>query len=133
MDIRKPSRKDIGTLGERIVADYLRRHGFQVIGQNISRKTGELDIVAQRAETLHIVEVKTLACKAFPQESQKRSAGIYSPADNLHARKIRKVARTAEWYAADIAWKGELQVDGALVWLRSDGRARITYLPHILA
>jgi putative endonuclease len=124
------SRKVIGNMGETIAAVYLERHGFKVIGRNIARKTGELDIVAKKAGTLHIVEVKTMSCAEFP------GAGAfdrYDPADNLHTHKIHKVARTAEWYVANIGWEGDWQVDGALVWIRErDKVARIRYLPQIL-
>jgi hypothetical protein len=52
---------------------------------------------------------------------------------NLHGGKIRKVARTAEWYLADIGWEGEWQLDAALVWRRErDGRCLVRYLPQIL-
>lgn len=76
------------------------------------------------------MEVKTTLCKEFPDPAQDP----YGPATNLHRRKIRKVARTAEWYAAEVAWKGSVTVDGALVWVRRrDGAARIRYLTQILS
>jgi hypothetical protein len=51
----------------------------------------------------------------------------------LHGAKLRKVARTAEWYCLEKRWEGEWQVDGCLVWLRRrDGRARVRYLPQLL-
>lgn len=131
MDLYGASRKDIGILGERVAAEYLRRRGFTILGRNIARKTGELDIVAQSGKTLHIVEVKTIACDEFPESVRYESA--YSPAENLHAYKIRKVARTAEWYVAEKLWKGDWQIDGALVWLRRrDALAKVRYLPQII-
>lgn len=133
MEEKPSSRKYTGRLGERVAAVYLVRHGFTVIDRNVSRKTGELDIVARKGQTLHAVEVKALRCKEFPMEARKETDTIYDPANNLHARKIRKVARTAEWYASEIGWEGELQVDGILVWIRArDGMAFVRYLPQIL-
>ena len=109
---------------------YLVRHGFGVVARNVARKTGELDVVARKGSTLHIIEVKTLLCREFPSESKGDS---YDPGDNLHAYKIHKVARTAEWFVANIGWEGEWQVDGILVWLRErDGRARMRYLPQVV-
>lgn len=129
MNIPALSTKDRGNLGERLVERYLRRLGFRILGRNIARKTGELDIVARKGECLHFVEVKALMCREFPGDT---SDG-YDPADNLHPYKIRKVARTAEWYVAEQEWEGEWQVDGALVWLRErDGKALIRYLPQIV-
>ena len=131
MNLNGASRKDIGNLGERVAAEYLRRRGFTILGRNITKKTGELDIVAQEGKTLYFVEVKTLLCKEFPRSARYES--IYSPAENLHPYKLRKVVRTAEWYVAEKVWKGDWQVDGMLVWLRArDALAKVRYLPQIV-
>ncbi|MBA3789461.1 YraN family protein [Patescibacteria group bacterium] len=125
------TRKDIGMLGERVATEYLRRKGFTIVDRNVARKTGEIDIIAKRNEVLHFVEVKTILCKEFPLFKGLRDE--YDPAANLHALKIRKVARTSEWYMANNDWEGESQIDGALVWLREgDGLAHVRYLPQIL-
>ena len=131
MDLSKSSRKDIGNLGERIAAEYLRRLKFSIVGRNVSWKTGELDIIALSENILHIVEVKTVVCVEFPTTDSQDTG--YDPAWNLHSYKIRKLVRTAEWYVADKNWEDEWQIDGALVWLRQrDGMARIRYYPQIL-
>jgi putative endonuclease len=125
------SRKEVGALGERVAAEYLRRRGFAITDRNIAKKTGELDVIAREGETLHFVEVKTILTEEFPREEGARDE--YDPSLNLHAAKIRKVARTAEWYVAETDWEGEWQVDGCLVWLRrQDGCARVRYLPQIV-
>lgn len=131
MELFGKDRKEIGNIGERTAAEYLRRRGFSIRDRNIGRKTGELDIVAEHDGTLHIVEVKTILCREFPQEDASRDE--YDPSANLHEAKIRRVARTAEWYIAETEWEGEWQVDAALVWLREhDGLARVHYLPQII-
>lgn len=130
MNISKYSTKDIGNLGERAAAEYLKRQGFRIVARNVVRKTGEIDVIAQKGDTLHFVEVKALLRDEFPN---LESNNDYDPSDNLHPEKIRKVARTSEWYVAEKEWEGDWQVDGALVWLRArDGMARVTYLPQIV-
>jgi len=58
---------------------------------------------------------------------------VYDPSLNLHQAKVRKVARTGEWYVLEKKWEGEWQVDGMLVWLRRrDSVARVSYLPQIV-
>lgn len=128
VDISNCSSKDIGNLGERAVVEYLHRLGFAVQERNASFKTGEIDVIAEKGKCLHFVEVKTVRCLVFPQDIEKDE---FSPANNLHANKIRKVVRTAQWYMAKRGWEGEWQVDGALVWLRTDLVARIRYYPQI--
>lgn len=130
MDIPAKSRKEIGALGEAIAAEYLKRRSMRIIDRNIARKTGELDIIAQEGDTLHIVEVKTLVVDEFPQSLSTQDE--YDPSANLHAYKIHKVARTAEWYVLDTNWEGEWQVDGCLVWLRRrDRKAFVRFFPQI--
>ena len=130
MDISSYTRKEVGTLGENVACEYLRRHGFTIRDRNYVKKTGELDIVAEKENTLHFVEVKTVLAYNFV--SEKSSSDDYDPSLNLHEAKIRKVARTGEWYVLEKKWEGEWQVDGVLVWLRRrDGIARVSYLQQI--
>ncbi len=131
MDISSYTRKEVGALGEKVAAEYLKRHGFSIRDRNFVRKTGELDIIAEKENTLHFVEVKTILAHNFL--SEKSSSDNYDPSLNLHEAKVRKVARTGEWYVLENNWEGEWQVDGILVWLRRrDGMARVSYLPQIV-
>ena len=130
-DISASSTKVIGTLGENAAVKYLQKQGFSIVDRNVTRKTGEIDVVAKRKGTLHFVEVKARLCKEFPHEDTGDTA--FDPSANLHNAKIGRVARTSEWYVAEKGWEGEWQVDGLLVWLRArDGAAYVTYLPQIL-
>ena len=132
MDISSYTRKEVGALGEKVAAEYLKRHGFSIVDRNFARKTGELDIIAEKEDTLHFVEVKTVLAEEFPL-AENKGEDVYDPSLNLHQAKVRKVARTGEWYVLEKKWEGEWQVDGALVWLRRrDGMARINYLPQIV-
>jgi len=131
MDISTKTRKEVGALGEKVAGEYLERHGFHIVDTNVLRKTGELDLVAEKENTLHFVEVKTILTEEFP--SEKNTADEYDPSLNLHETKIRKVARTGEWYVLEKNWEGEWQVDGCLVWMRRrDGQCFVRYLPQIV-
>ena len=131
MDISSKTRKEIGALGESVAAEYLRRHGFSIRDRNIARKTGELDLIAEKEDTLHFIEVKTILADEFSRDDD--AGDDYDPSLNLHEMKIRKVARTGEWYVLEKGWEGEWQVDGCLVWLRrKDGMAKVRYLPQIV-
>lgn len=131
MDLSSKTRKEIGDLGEKLAAEYLKRQGMHIRDRNVARKTGELDIIAEEGDTLHFVEVKTNLVEAFPNE--RGVTDEYDPSLNLHEAKIRKVARTGEWYVLESEWGGEWQVDGCLVWLRrSDGMGKVRYLPQIV-
>ncbi|TSC70999.1 MAG: putative endonuclease [Parcubacteria group bacterium Gr01-1014_49] len=131
MDLSSKTRKEIGSLGEKVAAEYFKRHGFSIRDRNVVRKTGEIDLIVEKGEVLHFVEVKTILVDEFRDEKSTRDD--YDPSANLHEMKIRKVARTGEWYTLDQDWEGEWQVDGCLVWLRrTDGMAKVRYLPQIV-
>jgi len=132
MDLYKSSRKEIGAYGESAAVKYLQQHDFQVLDRNVTYKIGELDIVAQKDDILHIVEVKSIACNEFPG-MQDNGVNVFNPVENLHTLKIRQVVRTGKWHVAACAWVGEWQVDGITVLIRrSDGVARVRYFPHIV-
>ncbi|MFI5260223.1 MAG: YraN family protein [Candidatus Paceibacteria bacterium] len=130
MNLSSKTPKEVGSIGEKVACEYLKRHSFTIRDRNIARKTGELDIIAEKEDTLHFVEVKTNLVDEFPSGGNDDE---YDPSTNLHEAKIRKVARTGEWYVLEKGWEGEWQVDGCLVWLRRrDGMARVRYLPQIV-
>jgi putative endonuclease len=132
VDITNYSKKDIGNLGEKIAAEYLRRHGYELIERNWERKTGEIDLIMRKDDVLHFIEVKSVLCEEFP-ERESQQTELYDPSANLHIYKIQKVARTSQWYVAENGWEGEFQIDGALVWIRKrDGFGRVQYLAQIL-
>ncbi|MDO8575746.1 MAG: YraN family protein [bacterium] len=134
MDVSGKSRKEVGAIGEKVAAEYLKRHGFSIVDRNVARKTGELDIIAQFEDTLHFVEVKTILADNFPSSAEAiDELDAYDPSVNLHEMKIRKVARTGEWYVLENDWEGEWQVDGILVWMRRrDGKCLVRYQPQIV-
>jgi putative endonuclease len=131
VDLTTKSRKEIGVLGERVAEAYLKKHGFEILERNLVKKLGELDIIVQKGETLHFIEVKTILCDELPVP--RAADDRYDPSLNLHEAKVRKVARMGEWYVAEHEWEGEWQVDAVLVWLRRhDGMAQVSYLPQIV-
>jgi putative endonuclease len=64
----RPRHLKLGRTGEKMAAEYLRRHGFRVLYKNFrSVRGGEIDLVCRdrREETLVFVEVKTRTTDAF--------------------------------------------------------------------
>lgn len=64
-------RKEIGAIGEKLAADYLKKRGYKIIQRNFRCREGEIDIIAQKGECLVFVEVRTKRNIAFgtPEES----------------------------------------------------------------
>ena len=53
------SHNDLGVLGENIAMQYLLKHGYRVLERNFVFQKAEIDIIAQKANMIAIVEVKT--------------------------------------------------------------------------
>lgn len=60
-------KKLIGNAGEEKVVWHYRLKGYKIISRNFSCRYGELDIVAQKGNTIVIVEVKTRKNADFAQ------------------------------------------------------------------
>ena len=56
---------NVGTQGEKRVAAFLRKRGFNVIKRNYQCRYGEIDIIAENKEYILFVEVKTRKENAF--------------------------------------------------------------------
>lgn len=69
-----------GKLGEDIAAFYFKNKGFRIVEQNFWKPYGEIDLILEKAEKLHFVEVKV-------------SRGTYNAAENVHSMKLKKLGR----------------------------------------
>ncbi len=73
----------LGSAGEDIAAQWLTDHGFHVVARNVRTVYGELDIVAQKGGSVHVVEVKT-----------RRGTGYGTPLEAIDARKQQHLKRS---------------------------------------
>ena len=55
----------IGSFGENLARDFLKRKGYKVLKRNVKNKWGEIDIIAKRGNTLVFIEVKTRTSDFF--------------------------------------------------------------------
>ena len=95
------SRKKLGQIGEKIAEDFLKRKGYKILDKNyfvksvFGPKTGEIDIVAKKDDTISFVEVKSLVVTptAF---GGRGDADDVSPEDKVNFQKQRKLIKTAQ-------------------------------------
>jgi putative endonuclease len=77
-----------GTGGEKAAARYLEKRGYKILEKNYRAAGSEVDIIAQKDETLCFVEVKT------------RGSDDYGlPEEFVDERKRRKIIRAAKIYS----------------------------------
>ncbi|MDO6736650.1 YraN family protein [Wenyingzhuangia sp. 2_MG-2023] len=64
------SHNDLGNLGEVLATEYLIKQGYSILDKNWRYLKAEIDIIAQKENTLAIVEVKTRTTDFFgnPEE-----------------------------------------------------------------
>lgn len=78
----------VGSLGERIAAEYLIRKGYRILERGYRPRHGEIDIIARDGKTTVFVEVKT-----------RTNARYGTPEDAVHAGKIQRLLRAVKQYA----------------------------------
>lgn len=84
------ARITLGRCGEEAAALYLAAQGYSIVARNLRTRVGEIDIIAQRAQTIVFVEVKT-----------RRSIAYGTPQEAVGPRKQRQIIRAAQWYLSD--------------------------------
>ena len=87
----------IGELGEEVACKYLIKQGYSVLERNYTKKWGEIDIIAQKDETLFFVEVKSKSVSDLGIVDQSNET-TGRPEDNMHPWKLRRLSRTIQTY-----------------------------------
>lgn len=64
-------RKEVGSQGEKVAQDFLKKKGYRLLDTNFRSREGEIDIVARKGKCLVFVEVRTRSSPSFgtPEES----------------------------------------------------------------
>ena len=78
--------KLFGDKSENLATQFLEQEGFMILERNyFARKLGEIDIIAQKDEVLHFIEVKS-------------GRADFDPIYNVTPAKLRKVINSAHYY-----------------------------------
>ncbi|OGG52450.1 hypothetical protein A3H16_03685 [Candidatus Kaiserbacteria bacterium RIFCSPLOWO2_12_FULL_53_8] len=101
-------RKEVGRLGEDIACQFLERKGFKILARNYRKPWGEIDIIAEKNNSVRFVEVKAVSRESLPNGSREMD---YRPEEMVDSRKLRKLARTAALYMEVQKDKREFQID----------------------
>lgn len=130
----------IGEIGENIAVKFLMKHGFFILDRNYTKKWGEIDIVAEKANKIYFIEVKSVSretLNTFIPKSYNDSDERYQhrPEDNMHPWKMKRLARTIQTYLLSkrIPDEKEWQVDLLVVYLcQKEKRARVKVVSDII-
>lgn len=71
MSVATLSNRQLGAMGERLVAFALKQRGCTILAKNVRTKYGEVDLVAKQRDVVLFVEVKTRRSRryGFPEEA----------------------------------------------------------------
>jgi len=83
-------KKLLGAKGEKLAADFLCHHGFEIIDRNFRYGRGEIDIVARKDRLIIFCEVKTRTSSTFGKGE-----------DAVDGRKQQQIRKVAEGYISE--------------------------------
>ncbi len=121
----------IGHLGEDIVCRFFENRGFRVIKRNYRKKWGEIDIIVEKDNVLHFVEVKSSSVKRFFKDGEE----AYSPEDHIHTYKKERLARAVKSYLLenDISKNKDIEINAVIVLMNEESKkVKIKTIKHIL-
>ena len=95
----------LGTWGEGLVAEDLRRKGWTILAANYRCRFGEIDLIAKKRPYLAFVEVKL-----------RKSDGFATAGSFVTAEKQRKLRATAELFLQEYKTKLQPRFDVAEVY-----------------
>ena len=88
------TKENVGTIGEKTAAKYLKKNKYKIIAKNVHAGKSEIDIIAQKADVLVFVEVKT---RSYEQSKTYLSR----PADAVNNDKVTYLIRGADRFCAE--------------------------------
>jgi len=113
----RKKKKSLGDWGENRGSEYLISQGFQIIKRNYHVKFAEIDIIAQKNQTIFFIEVKT------------RSSSLYGEGwEGVSKHKIQKIQKAAEIYMQLEKLDKDVCI-AVLSILFTEGKWKIDFLP----
>ncbi len=122
-----------GETGENIAVRFLVKHGFAILDRNYTKKWGEIDIIAKKANKIHFIEVKSVSRERIADVSHE-TIDQYNPEDNMHPWKLQRLSRTMQTYLLDTDTEdSDWTLDLLVVFLsEKEKKARIKVVKDII-
>ena len=101
---------ETGFEGEKLAAEWLTQRGYTIRQENWRYRHLEVDIIAEKGDTLHFIEVKT-----------RRSTKFGNPEESINKQKMKNLKDAAEQYQhQNPGWKW-IQFDVLAILLKPGG------------
>lgn len=81
------SNRKVGNIAEDYAVLFLSDNGYNIINRNYQKRCGEIDIIAQKLDYIHFIEVK-----------YRKYANFGYPSEAVNLKKQEKIKKTALLY-----------------------------------
>lgn len=131
--LKKKNTKIIGNIGERIAQQHLLKNGYSILETNYWRKWGEIDIVVQKDNKVHFIEVKTVSHETKEDLDYAVSCGTWRPEEQVHRFKLHQIHKALQTWISENKYIGEFQIDVIAVRIvPRETLATIKSIPNII-
>lgn len=111
--------KYIGDKGEQFAIDHLVDNGYQVIGQKVFTKSGEIDIIAVKNTLTHFIEVKS-----------RTTDEMGYPEQAVTPKKRARMALCAEEFASEHD-TNNYQLDVIAIMMKKDREPELVHFENV--
>ena len=108
---------ELGKLGEEMAVEFLQKAGYAIIATNWTFQKAEVDIIAQKENTLAIIEVKTRTSLEF---------GL--PQDFVKPKKIQLLTKAVDAYVNERDLDIEVRFD--IIAIHKEGKSFV--IEHLI-
>jgi putative endonuclease len=119
--------RSTGVLGEKIAARFLCSLGHTILERNLRWGGAEIDIITQKGETIHLIEVKSISREMIHSEPH------YRPEELVHTEKVRKIWRFGQHYLISREMGSRsIQIDAVAVHIHRESKhAACELIEHV--
>ena len=111
----------IGKIGEKLAAEYLEKHGYEIITTNFYTRKGEIDIIAKQNKEIIFIEVKTRTSEEFGK-----------PAEAVTYYKEKHMYQAAKYYIYKTNQESEyIRFDVIEIYIKN-GKIKLNHIKQIL-
>ena len=116
---------EIGRLGEKAAAKFLRKSHYRIINKNLHISHNEIDIIAESKEYIAFVEVKTR------RVHDKDDKGLYTPSQAVTKQKRQRTLLAARSFLSKYKKSRQPRFDVVEVYLNKDTN-KVIKINHII-
>lgn len=117
----KDPRRAFGDRGEDLAVAFFIQRGFTIIARNWQTRVGEIDVICQKNDVIHFIEVKT-----------RRTLAYGRPQEAITPRKLQHLRRSVEAYLQSLRTRPQRYQVDALAILAEHGKPPVfEYIEHI--